>query len=70
MAVANAATVVRLTKKTRPYMALVMPMSRTRPALSRKPASSASGRPNSLTRSAPETLKRSVMVFVIWALSW
>ncbi len=57
------------TKKTRPYIALVMPMSRTRPALSRNEVSSTSGRPNSLTSSAPETLKRSVIVLVIWALS-
>ncbi len=60
---------VRLTKNTRPYMAVVMPMSRTRPAFSRNALSSASGRPNSLTSRAPETLKRSVIELVICALS-
>ncbi len=57
------------TKKIRPYIAEVMPMSRTRPALSRNACSSRSGRPNSLTSSAPETLKRSVIVVFISALS-
>ena len=57
------------TMKTRQYMALVTPMSRTRPAWSRKRRSSVSGRPNSLTSRAPETLKRSVMILPICALS-
>jgi hypothetical protein len=65
--VASAATVVSETKKTRPYIALVIPMSRTRPALSRNERSSTSGRPKSLTSRAPETLKRSVMLLVIEA---
>ena len=54
---------------TRVYMAWVMPMSRTRPALSENPSTSSLGCPNSFTSSAPDTLKRSVMVLVICALS-
>ena len=54
--------------KKRAYMAWVTPMSRTRPALDSKASRSSAGRPNSLTRRAPETLKRSVMVLFIWAL--
>ena len=57
------------TKKIRPYIAEVMPMSRTRPARWAKASSSAPGRPKSLTSSAPETLKRSVIVVFISALS-
>ena len=54
---------------TRVYMAWVMPMSRTRPAFLENPLTSSLGCPNSFTSSAPATLKRSVMVLVIWALS-
>ena len=54
---------------TRVYMAWVTPMSRTRPAFSENPLTSSREWPNSLTSSAPATLKRSVMVLVIWALS-
>ena len=53
----------------RVYMALFTPMSRTRPALSRELVRSWSGRPNSFTSRAPDTLKRSVMVAFIAALS-
>jgi hypothetical protein len=63
-AVSNSATM-----NTRAYMACVTPMSRTRPALRSNPAVSCLGWPKSLTRSAPATLNRSVMVLVIWALS-
>ena len=49
-------------------MADVTPMSRTRAARPRKDSSSAAGWPNSLTSSAPATLKRSVMVEFIDAL--
>ena len=55
--------------KIRPYIAVVMPMSRTRPARSRKDAASTSGRPNSVTSSAPDTLNRSVVVVFIDAFS-
>ena len=55
--------------KTAEYMAWVTPMSRTRPAFFSKPATSSSPWPNSLTRRAPETLKRSVMVLTIWAFN-
>ena len=54
--------------KKRAYMAWVTPMSRTRPALRSKVSRSSPGRPNSLTRRAPDTLKRSFMVLFIWAL--
>ncbi len=54
--------------KNRAYMAWVTPMSRTRPALDSKAWRSSSGRPNSLTRRAPETLNRSFMVLFISAL--
>ena len=47
---------------TREYIACVTPMSRTRPALCENESDSWSGRPNSLTSSAPETLKRSVII--------
>ena len=53
---------------TRPYMAVVMPMSRTRPARSPNDCASTSGRPNSVTSSAPDTLNRSVVVVFIDAL--
>ena len=56
-------------KKVRPYMADRTPMSRTRAARPRKPSASASGRPNSLTSSAPATLNRSVIEAFIDALS-
>ena len=55
-------------KKTWLYMPDVTPMSRTRPARSAKPASSSAGRPKSLVRRAPATLKRSLMVAVMAAL--
>ena len=55
-------------KKTRPYMAVCTPMSRTRAARPANCSCSMSGRPNSLTSRAPETLKRSVIVLFIWAL--
>ena len=44
-------------------------MSRTRAARPLKERSSASGRPNSFTSSAPATLNRSVIVAFIDALS-
>jgi len=47
-----------------------MPMSRTRSARSPNRFASASGRPNSLTRSAPATPNRSVIVAFIFASSW
>ena len=47
-------------------MADVTPMSRTLPARLEKASASVSGRPNSLTSRAPETLKRSV---IIWPIS-
>ncbi len=53
----------------RPYIACLMPMSRTLPALSEKASDSSSRRPNSLTSSAPETLKRSVIIVPMPALS-
>ena len=53
----------------RVYIALFTPMSRTRPALSPNSFRSWSGRPNSFTSRAPDTLKRSVMVAFIAALS-
>ncbi len=54
--------------KNRAYMAWVTPMSRTRPAFCSNSSRSSSGRPNSLTSRAPETLNRSFMVLFIWAL--
>ncbi len=56
-------------KNTRPYIACLMPMSRTWPAFSAKPRDSSSRRPKSLTSSAPDTLNRSVMVVPMPALS-
>ena len=57
-------------KKTRPYIACVTPMSRTRPALlGERRRLLVGGRPNSLTSSAPATLNRSVIVVLISALS-
>ena len=53
---------------TRVYMACVIPMSRTRPAFSSKLRISRMGSPNSFTRSAPATLKRSVIIETIFAL--
>ena len=55
-------------KKMRPYIACVTPMSRTRPALPWKDASSSAGRPKSLTSSAPDTLKRSTMMVFMSAV--
>ena len=55
--------------KTRVYIAWVTPMSRTRPARSAKTRDSWFGSPNSLTSSAPDTLKRSVIVVFISAFS-
>jgi hypothetical protein len=46
---------------TREYMAEVTPMSRTRPARRANAPDSLSGRPNSFTSRAPETLNRSVI---------
>ena len=69
-ACASAATSVSATKNVRPYMACGTPMSRTRAARPANHCASSSGRPNSLTSSAPETLNRSVMVAFIDALSW
>ena len=54
--------------KKRAYMAWVTPMSRTRPARRSNAPRSSSGRPNSLTSRAPDTLKRSFMVLFISAL--
>ena len=56
-------------KKKRAYSDWVTPMSRTRPACARKSASSAAGCPKSLTRSAPDTLKRSTMVVFMSPMS-
>ena len=55
-------------KKTRPYMAVVTPMSRTRPVLASNMSASYLGLPNILTRSAPATLKRSLIMVFISAL--
>ena len=68
-AVASDATRVRLVKNTRPYIACLMPMSRTWPALPANAVDSSSSRPNSLTSRAPETLNRSVIVVPMPALS-
>ena len=57
------------TNSTREYIAVVMPMSRTRPARSAKLSRSRSWLPNSFTTSAPATLKRSAIVLFIDALS-
>jgi hypothetical protein len=46
-----------------------MPLSRTAPARSLNSLASASGRPNSFTSRAPDTLNRSVMVVLMLALS-
>ena len=56
-------------KKTRPYIACLIPMSRTWPALSENAADSSGSRPKSLTSSAPDTLNRSVIVVPMPALS-
>src|ERR1700753_3244335 len=56
-------------KKTWPYRAVLMPMSRTRAARPANTSSSSRGRPNSLTSMAPATLNRSVMVEPISASS-
>ena len=56
-------------KKNRAYRDWVTPMSRTRPACARNSASSALGCPNSLTRSAPDTLKRSTIVVFMSPMS-
>ena len=48
--------------KTRPYIAVVIPMSRTRPARSPNDSASTSRRPNRMTSKAPDTLNRSVVV--------
>ena len=63
-----APTNVSAAMKTREYIADFTPMSRTRPARSPKSTASRRCRPNSLTRRAPETLKRSVIVLFIDAL--
>ena len=54
--------------KNRAYMAWVTPMSRTRPALDSNSERSSSGRPNSFTSRAPDTLNRSFIVLFISAL--
>ncbi len=54
---------------TRPYMACTTPMSRTRAAFPPNPRTSSAGRPKILTSSAPETLNRSVMVWLMAAFS-
>ncbi len=56
-------------KKIRPYIAWRMPMSRTSPALPRNSFSSRSRLPNSITSSAPATLKRSFIIVFMVALS-
>ncbi len=58
-----------VTKNTWPYIDWTTPMSRTRAARLENSVVSWAGRPNSLTSSAPATLKRSVMVEPISALS-
>jgi hypothetical protein len=55
--------------KMPPYIACVTPMSRTRPARSLNTRVSAGGSPKSFTKRAPETLKRSLIVVFISALS-
>ncbi len=55
--------------RARPCSAVVTPMSATCAARSWKTARSCSARPNSFTSSAPDTLKRSVIVEFIAALS-
>ena len=52
-----------------PYIAVVMPMSRTLAAFPRNICASSRGRPNSLTSIAPATLNRSVIIEPISALS-
>ena len=56
--------------KNVPYIAWVTPVSRTLAARSPKVADSSSGRPNSLTTRAPDTLNRSVIICPISPLSW
>ena len=68
-AVPTAATSARAVKKIRLSIAVVTPMSRTRPARAEKPSRSASYRPKSFTRSAPPMPNRSVIVVFISALS-
>lgn len=55
-------------KNQRFAIAMRMPMSRTRAARPENSPASASGRPKSLTKVAPETLKRSVICEDISAL--
>ena len=57
------------TKNTRPYMADVIPMSRTRAARERNRPTSSSARPNSFTSCAPDTLNRSVIWLFISAFT-
>ena len=59
MAVASEAIPVRATKKTERFSAILIPMSRTCPALSAYSTCSVRGFPKSLTSRAPATLKRS-----------
>ncbi len=68
-AVAREATSASAVKKTRFAIAILTPMSRTRPDLPEKSADSSSGRPNSLTSRAPATLKRSVICVDMSAFS-
>jgi hypothetical protein len=56
------------TMNTVMYIAWLTPMSRTRPAFSSNIRTSRIGWPNSLTSSAPATLKRSLIIEVIEAL--
>ncbi len=59
---------MRPVKKTRPYMAVVTPISLTRPVRARKASDSYCGRPKILTKRAPATLKRSLIMVFISAL--
>ena len=68
MAVARDATSARPVKNQRLAMAMRTPMSRTRSARAEKAAASSSGRPKSLTSSAPATLNRSVICVLMSAL--
>ncbi len=63
------ASKVSETKNTWPYMTWTTPMSRTLRARLPNASDSSRGRPNSLTSSAPATLKRSVIIEPISALS-
>ena len=68
-ATASAATRVSETRKILAYIAVVTPMSRTRAALPAKSFDESCVRPKTLARTAPATLKRSVIVCAMVAFS-